>query len=94
MEKESKDTDMSTLEKAEIKILATLESRGKTATGFVIPEAKVTALGSSKKPQVKVTVHDFSYRTSIASMKGEFLLPVSAEKIKQVYKQVIRSKSK
>lgn len=64
---------------SEITIHATLELRGKTATGFVIPEKSVMDLGPSKKPRVKVTFKDFTYRTSIASMKGEFLLPVSAE---------------
>ncbi len=79
MPKESKAAVESSLCNSEITIIATLELRGKTATGFVIPAIKVMELGSSKKPQVKVTMNNFSYRTSIASMKGEFLLPVSAE---------------
>src|SRR3954452_2729322 len=65
--------------KSKIKLSAQLELRGKTATGFVIPETVVADLGAGKKPQVSVTINGYTYRSSIASMGGEFMLPVSAE---------------
>lgn len=64
---------------SKIKLRAQLELRGKTATGFVIPKSIVTELGSGKKPQVYVHIKGYTYRSSIASMGGEFMLPVSAE---------------
>jgi Bacteriocin-protection, YdeI or OmpD-Associated/Domain of unknown function (DUF1905) len=57
---------------------AELRQSGKTATGIRVPDEIVAALGS-KRPPVRVTINGHSYRSTIASMKGEFMLPVSAE---------------
>ncbi len=37
------------------------------------------SLGPSKRPAVRVTIKDYSYRSTIGSMGGKFMLPVSAE---------------
>lgn len=58
---------------------AKLLQAGKTATGIRIPEDVVTELGGGKRPKVKATLNGYSYRTSIGSMGGHFMLPVSAE---------------
>jgi bifunctional DNA-binding transcriptional regulator/antitoxin component of YhaV-PrlF toxin-antitoxin module len=58
---------------------ATLEQSGKTATGVEVPAEVVDALGPGRKPAVTVTINGYSYRSSIASMGGRFMLPVSAE---------------
>ncbi|HUY76522.1 MAG TPA: YdeI/OmpD-associated family protein [Ktedonobacterales bacterium] len=52
---------------------------GKTATGIQVPEEIVAGLGSSKKPAVRVTIGGYTYRSTIATMGGKFMLPVSAE---------------
>ncbi|MGE3073487.1 MAG: YdeI/OmpD-associated family protein [Dehalococcoidia bacterium] len=52
---------------------------GKTATGIEVPAEVVDALGSGKKPAVTVTIGAYSYRSSVASMGGKFMLPLSAE---------------
>lgn len=57
----------------------TLFQSGKNTTGIVVPEEIVTALSSGKRPAVNVTVNGYSYRSTIASMGGQFLIPVSAE---------------
>jgi hypothetical protein len=62
-----------------MRIQATLEQGGKTATGVHVPDDVVAALGSSRRPAVKVTFAGHTYRTSIASMRGRFMLPVSAQ---------------
>jgi hypothetical protein len=62
-----------------VKFTATLELHGKTATGIEVPEEVVTALGSSQRPAVTVTINGYSYRSTIAKMRGQFLLPLSAE---------------
>jgi hypothetical protein len=40
----------------------------------------VDSLGGGKKPAVSVTVGGHTYRSSIASMGGRFLIPLSAER--------------
>ncbi|HEY8791053.1 MAG TPA: YdeI/OmpD-associated family protein [Actinopolymorphaceae bacterium] len=62
-----------------MKLRATLELSGKTATGFQIPADVVESLGSSKRPAVTVTINGHTYRSSIASMRGVYILGVSAE---------------
>ena len=57
----------------------TLQSNGKTATGILVPDDVVAALGSSKRPAVHVTIAGYTYRSSVASMRGVFMLPVSAD---------------
>ena len=58
---------------------ASVDLHGTTATGIVVPPEVVEGLGSGKKPAVTVTINGFSYPSTIASMGGRFLLPVSAE---------------
>ncbi|MEO8451703.1 MAG: YdeI/OmpD-associated family protein [Gemmatimonadota bacterium] len=61
------------------KFRAKLLQSGKTATGIQVPDAVVASLGSSKRPPVRATIKGHTYRTSVASMGGKFMLPVSAE---------------
>jgi Bacteriocin-protection, YdeI or OmpD-Associated/Domain of unknown function (DUF1905) len=56
----------------------TIELGGKTATGLVVPGDVVTALGGGRRPPVRVTVGGHSYRTTVATMSGRFLVPLSA----------------
>jgi len=58
---------------------ATLLLAGKTATGIVVPDEVVAALGKGKRPAVKVTINGYTYRSTIAPMGGDFMLPVRAE---------------
>src|SRR3954451_8431894 len=57
----------------------TIELGGKTATGFGVPDEVVAALASGKRPKVKVTIGSYSYRTTVASMGGRFMIPLAAE---------------
>ncbi len=58
---------------------ASIDLNGKTATGIVVPPEVVDGLGSSRKPAVRVTINGYSYPSTIATMGGRFLIPVSAE---------------
>jgi Bacteriocin-protection, YdeI or OmpD-Associated/Domain of unknown function (DUF1905) len=60
-----------------MKLKATLKGAGKTAAGIEVPAKFVEALGSSKRPAVNVRIGAFTYRSSIASMGGIFMLGVS-----------------
>src|SRR2546430_12207801 len=62
-----------------MKFRATIELAGKTATGIEVPATVVAKLGSSKKPAVRVTIKGYTYRSTIATMAGRFMLPISAE---------------
>ncbi len=58
---------------------ARIELHGKTATGIRVPPEVVEHLKSGKRPPVRVTINGHTYRSTVAPMGGEFLLPVSAE---------------
>ena len=62
-----------------IRFHTVIQLNGKTATGIQVPEEVVASLGSSKKPAVRVTINGYTYRSTVASMGGVFMLPVSAE---------------
>ena len=62
-----------------MKFRATIRLGGKTATGIPVPEEVVEGLGQSKRPPVRVTINGHTYRSTVASMGGEFMLPISAE---------------
>jgi hypothetical protein len=56
-----------------------VELHGKTATGLVVPDQVVEQLSGGKRPKVAVTIGTFTYRTTVAPMGGQFLIPLSAE---------------
>lgn len=62
-----------------VQFRTTIELGGKTATGFAVPDEVVAALGAGKRPAVRVTIGRHTYRTTVASMGGRFLVPLSAE---------------
>ena len=55
----------------------TILSAGKTAAGIQIPIDVVDALGTSRKPAVKVTINGFTYRSTVATVDGRFMVGVS-----------------
>jgi hypothetical protein len=62
-----------------VRFRGTILLGGKTATGIEVPAEVVERLGSGKRPAVRVTIGAYTYRSSIASRGGVFLLPVSAD---------------
>ncbi|HEY9244042.1 MAG TPA: YdeI/OmpD-associated family protein [Streptosporangiaceae bacterium] len=58
---------------------ATIELGGKTATGIEVPAEVLAALGPGKRPSVRVTINGYSYPSTVGSMGGRSLIPVSAE---------------
>jgi hypothetical protein len=57
----------------------TVQQAGKTATGIQVPDAVVEALGSGKRPPVKVTINGYTYRSTVAVVAGAHMVGVSAE---------------
>ena len=62
-----------------MRVRTRVELGGKTATGMPVPPEVVEALGAGKKPPVRVTVDGHTYRSSIGSRGGVYLIPLSAE---------------
>ncbi|OCC08764.1 YdeI/OmpD-associated family protein [Streptomyces sp. PTY087I2] len=52
-------------------------------TGIEVPESVVEALGAGKRPPVNVTVNGYAYRSTIAPMGGQYLIPFSSDKRKE-----------
>jgi len=57
----------------------TIQQGGKTATGIQVPDEVVEALGSGRRPAVKVTINGYTYRNTVAVMGGVYMIGVSAE---------------
>ena len=57
----------------------TIQQSGKTTTGIQVPEQVIEALGSGKRPAVKVTINGYSYRSTVAVLGGRYMVGVSAE---------------
>lgn len=57
----------------------TVEQAGKTATGIQIPDDIVEGLGAGKRPAVRVTINGYTYRSTVASMGGRFMVGVGAQ---------------
>jgi hypothetical protein len=62
-----------------MKFQTRLESNGKTATGIEVPSEVVESFGAGRKPAVRVTLKDYTYRSTVATMGGRFMVGVSAE---------------
>ncbi|HEV7386650.1 MAG TPA: YdeI/OmpD-associated family protein [Phenylobacterium sp.] len=62
-----------------MKFRTTILEAGKTITGIHVPDEVVAALGPSRKPAVAVTLNGYTYRSTVASMGGRFMVGVSAD---------------
>ncbi|MGY1617849.1 YdeI/OmpD-associated family protein [Geodermatophilus sp. SYSU D00691] len=56
----------------------TVEQTGGTTTGLPVPAEVVEALGAGRKPPVRVTVGGHTYRSTVASRNGGFMLSLSS----------------
>lgn len=52
---------------------------GRTATGIEVPAAVLEQLAAGRRPAVIVTVNGYTWRTTVGSVGGRHLIPVSAE---------------
>jgi hypothetical protein len=47
------------------------------ATGITVPAEVMSALSTSKKPSVKVSLNGYTYSSTVAVMSGAFMIPLS-----------------
>ena len=57
----------------------TVHLAGKTATGLPVPDEVVESLGAGKRVPVVITIGDYSYRTTVTPMGGQFFVPLAGE---------------
>jgi hypothetical protein len=58
---------------------ATVELGGKSATGIPVPEEVVLSFGAGRRIKVRVTIGDYTYRSTVGPYGGAYMLPLSAE---------------
>jgi hypothetical protein len=58
----------------------TILQTGKNTTGIQVPEEVLQQLGGGKRPLVRVTIKDYTYRSAVAVMDGKYMISLSAEK--------------
>lgn len=62
-----------------MKFHALIEGAGKSAAGIEVPAEVVAALGQTKRPPVRVTINRYTYRSTVATVGGRFMVGVSNE---------------
>lgn len=62
-----------------MKFHALIEGAGKSAAGIEVPAEVVTALGQTRRPPVRVTINGYTYRSTVATVAGRFMVGVSNE---------------
>lgn len=62
-----------------MRLRTVINSAGRSAAGIVVPDDFVEALGGGRRPKVRVTARDYTFRTSIAPMGGVFMMPITNE---------------
>jgi len=62
-----------------MKFQTTIKQSDKTATGIEIPDEVIASLGAGKKPPVKMTVNGYSYRSTVATIDGKFMVGFNAD---------------
>ena len=58
---------------------ATIEANGKTAAGIHVPPEVLEALGSHRRPPVRITIGHHSYRSTVGSVDGRAMVSMSVE---------------
>jgi len=62
-----------------VKFRTTILRGGKTATGIPVPDEVIEALGGGRKPPVTMTVNGYSYRSTVATVDGRFMVSFSSD---------------
>jgi hypothetical protein len=57
---------------------AELQLGGKTATGITVPPEVLGGLGGGKRPAVRVTINGHTYPSTVGTVNGVAMIPVSA----------------
>ena len=61
-----------------MKFRTTIVQSGPTTTGIQVPDEVIEALGAGRKPPVRITINGYSYRSTVATMDGNFMVSLSS----------------
>ncbi len=56
-----------------------LKAEGLNATGIQVPSEVIAALGTQKRPKVKISLNGYTYRSTVAPYGDVFMLPLNQE---------------
>ncbi len=56
-----------------------LKAEGINATGIQVPSDVIAALGTQKRPKVKIRLNGYTYRSTVAPYGDVFMLPLNQE---------------
>ncbi len=75
-------TEANTKDKANnttpVRFHTTILKTGENTTGIEVPEEIIEKLDSGKRPLVRVTIKQYTYRGAVAVMDGKFMISLSA----------------
>lgn len=54
-----------------------VQAEGLNATGISVPAEAIAALGTQKRPKVKVSLNGYTYRSTVAVFGDVFMLPLN-----------------
>lgn len=57
----------------------TILQTGKNTAGIQVPEEVIEKLGAGKRPLVRVTINQYTYRSAVAVMGGKYMISFSPE---------------
>ena len=57
----------------------TILQTGKNTAGIQVPEEVMEKLGGGKQPLVRVTIHQYTYRSAVAVMGGKYMISFNPE---------------
>ncbi len=61
-----------------MKFRTTILQSGPTTTGIQVPDEVIESLGAGRKPPVRITINGYSYRSTVATMDGKFMVSLSS----------------
>jgi hypothetical protein len=62
-----------------IRFETTMAQTGANTTGVVVPSDVISRLNDGARPAVVATINDYAYRTTVGVMRGQSMLPFSAQ---------------
>ena len=57
----------------------TILQTGKNTAGIQVPQEIIAKLGGGKRPLVRVTIKQYTYRSAVAVMDGKYMISFSSE---------------
>src|SRR5215211_5194713 len=57
----------------------TVLQTGKNTAGIQVPEEIIEQLGAGKRPLVRVTINNYTYRNAVAVMNGKYMISFNPE---------------